>query len=107
MRLAKVWLVAGLTLFMGTTASAQSIAIPKSAKTAAPMPATPIVVTPLAQPVAAPRTKAQPRASAATADNAATYTYDSLGRLIKDAYPSNTASYTYDAAGNRTQAQFQ
>lgn len=103
MRIAKVWVVSGLILLNATTASAQSIAIPTSAKTA-----TPIVALQRAQPIAAPRAIAQPRAtSAATADNSATYTYDSLGRLTKDAYPSNTASYNYDAAGNRTQAQVQ
>jgi uncharacterized protein RhaS with RHS repeats len=32
------------------------------------------------------------------------YTYDSLGRLIQEAYPANTSGYTYDATGNRTQA---
>lgn len=33
----------------------------------------------------------------------ATYTYDSLGRLVKVVYSNGvTITYTYDAAGNRT-----
>ena len=33
-----------------------------------------------------------------------TYTYDSLGRLVKDTQPKNENTYTYDQAGNRTKA---
>ena len=43
-------------------------------------------------------------ASSTAAAVTASYRYDSLGRLIQDAYPANTLSYTYDNAGNRTQA---
>ena len=33
-----------------------------------------------------------------------TYTYDSLGRLVKDTQPKNENTYTYDPAGNRIKA---
>lgn len=33
-----------------------------------------------------------------------TYSYDSLGRVVKDDYPTNQATYTYDSAGNRTKS---
>ncbi|MFE0758998.1 hypothetical protein ACFW16_33880 [Inquilinus sp. NPDC058860] len=33
-----------------------------------------------------------------------TYSYDSLGRVVKDDYPTNQATYTYDKAGNRTKS---
>lgn len=34
----------------------------------------------------------------------ATYRYDSLGRVVQDAYPLNSSAYSYDAAGNRLSA---
>jgi len=110
MRLANGWLAAGLTLLIATTASAQSIAIPKPSKpaisSAVIQPPKSVASAQLSQPSASPWTTARlPAANAA--NGSAAYTYDSLGRLIQDAYPTNTASYTYDAAGNRTQAQVQ
>ena len=53
----------------------------------------------------APNRLAKPAGLAAGAT--VTYHYDSLGRLVQDAYPANTLSYTYDAAGNRTQTSVQ
>lgn len=35
---------------------------------------------------------------------AATYRYDSLGRVVQDAYPLNSGAYSYDVAGNRVSA---
>lgn len=33
-----------------------------------------------------------------------TYSYDSVGRVVKDDYPTHQATYTYDKAGNRTKS---
>ena len=103
MRLANGWLVSGLTLLIATAASAQSIAIPKPTK-----PVASVAMAPPPPIRAIPRTPTLLPAPASTvASGSAIYTYDSLGRLIQDAYPSNTASYSYDAAGNRTVSQTQ
>jgi YD repeat-containing protein len=42
--------------------------------------------------------------AAAATPATVTYTYDSLGRLVKDTQPKNENTYTYDSAGNRTKA---
>lgn len=31
-----------------------------------------------------------------------TFSYDSLGRVVREVYPTNSTAYDYDAAGNRT-----
>lgn len=31
-----------------------------------------------------------------------TFSYDSLGRVVREVYPTNSTAYNYDAAGNRT-----
>jgi YD repeat-containing protein len=42
---------------------------------------------------------------AAVADASATYTYDSLGRLVATQYDNGVCiAYTFDANGNRTQS---
>lgn len=45
--------------------------------------------------------------SVASSSVTATFSYDSLGRLVTDSYPSNTLHYDYDNAGNRTTSSIQ
>lgn len=110
MRLPIGLIIAGLTSLIATTIQAQSIAIPVTSKSVSPIVASdlPQKFNAPQKPRASTRAKATLQAPVPLATTGSVeYTYDSLGRLIGEEYPTNTLSHSYDAAGNRTSSQTQ
>jgi YD repeat-containing protein len=44
----------------------------------------------------------QTMAQSSPTPGSVSYSYDSVGGVVQEIYPSNSESYNYDAAGNRT-----